>query len=891
MQTRLSTSIYNPHEQSKEELIEHFAVRQNLFEELSQRLQQSPDKAPLQHYLIEGQRGMGKTTILLRLCYEIERNAGQHTLLPIALKEEAYYAIQQLVQLWESIACELAGKDQGFARLSGQMAAVSHEDSDYERRCFELLRNALRRQGKRLLLFVDNLGELLRNFTPEDQKRLGNLLQRSPYLILVGATATALRACEDISASVLALFEVIHLQGLGPKETEALLLQLGRASKQEERIRRIVSQQPGRIESLRILTGGVIRTMVLLFEVFCDREDGRTLDDLDMVLDRLTPLYKSRMDDLKPLQRTVVNTLALQWEAMTLEEIAQSARFDLNKTARVLEDLKNVFIIEAIASEAAAPLYRLKERFFNIWYLMRLSPGNAPSRVVWLVHFLENWYSASELQQHAGRHLQALSQGRYHSRAAYYLTEAFTQSAQLDQDTEHRMIHTARTLLKENAADLAAALSPSDRDLFSKGERAYQQEAYEDALNAFSQIRQKTQHLNFRIGYASSRIGDYSRAVKAFSIAAEQGHPDALISLGQIYHHQFQNVDEAETCYQRAIEHGRTDAMLYLGNLYHYSMHKPEAAEQHYLQAVKESQDRSNLLKARGISLKGLKNYLITAIKGTAEESDCYQRQDFPGVKENYVKLLAQTAAEALFQLAALYSRDSNRAAEAERYYQKAAESGHAKAALTLADLYNYRDHDYPKAENAYLRAIQHGNVTAMVKLALLYHEVLKKVDRAETYYRMAAERGEMNAMNGLAWLYFEQKRQKEQALAFSRHVIGLEKNIYTAHTAACIFLWNNLIEDAIQTAGEFMYSQEAYQDLEEDILLYLMLLCAKHGEQQLVDYFETPGLKLHERYQPLYYALLSLLGDVNYHKCPPELHAPVQDMLRRIEQLRQDYR
>ena len=42
-------------------------------------------------------------------------------------------------------------------------------------------------------------------------------------------------------------------------------------------------------------------------------------------------------------------------------------------------------------------LYYLRERFFNIWYLMRNAPKRNQTKVIWLVRFLENWYDPAEL--------------------------------------------------------------------------------------------------------------------------------------------------------------------------------------------------------------------------------------------------------------------------------------------------------------------------------------------------------------------------------------------------------------------------------------------------------------------------------------------------------------
>lgn len=176
------------------------------------------------------------------------------------------------------------------------------------------------------------------------------------------------------------------------------------------------------------------------------------------------------------------------------------------------------------------------------------------------------------------------------------------------------------------------------------------------------------------------------------------------------------------------------------------------------------------------------------------------------------------------------------------------------------------------------------------VHLGLLYHDEFKNNKKAEKYYLMASQRGDLTATNGLAWLYFEEKREKQQALAYARQIIAQGKNVYTAHTVSCIYLWNDLFTDAIELAETFMYDPDAYNALQQDILLYLMLLLAKEQYRQVTYYFESPGLDLPSRFRPFYYALLTLLNDPNARKRPPELAEPVKDILTRITQMAKEY-
>ena len=91
-QTKLSfPSIYNPANQSAEELIANFVVRTQEFEELFHAIKNDKMDKPPQHYIIQGQRGFGKTTLLLRLKYEILNDKELNGwLIPVMFDEEQY---------------------------------------------------------------------------------------------------------------------------------------------------------------------------------------------------------------------------------------------------------------------------------------------------------------------------------------------------------------------------------------------------------------------------------------------------------------------------------------------------------------------------------------------------------------------------------------------------------------------------------------------------------------------------------------------------------------------------------------------------------------------------------------------------------------------------------
>ncbi len=894
-----AANLYNPHEQSKEQLVERFVVRQAALRELYQAIKTSNMSGPERPYLIEGQRGTGKTTLLLRLSYEIEEDPRlQPWLIPIVLKEEAYYGIRRLYTLWKRIAQKLAFKDSKYSGLVKQMELayereyhpIFHE-RNYERTCFQMLYDALEEHSQKIVLFIDNFGELLYNFSGQELYRLYRILKECPVLRLVAASSIALEGLvSDEDRFFYDMFRKIRLQGLNKDETYAILFELARTSGKEALMTRLVEQHPGRIESLRILTGGVIRTIILLFEIFIEREAGTTLSDLEAILDTVTPLYKHRMDILSPLQRDVINAIALNWEAVSLEDISKTTLLHPDQIAAILQDLEHVFLIERIGSVPKRQLYRLQERFFNIWYLMRLSLGNGQARITWLLRFLESWYDQAGLTQLARKHTKAVSTGRCQPDSAFYLTEAFVKIGSLDQQLEHQMVFATQKLLHATNARLASESSPSDRELFCKGETYYQQKRYAKAISYFLKLKQKNDQVYFRIGYAFNKLSRYNQAIPYYLKAAKLGHVEAMLHLGMVYDYHIHNQAKALHYYTEASDRGHTDAMLNLGNLYYYRFQDYPNAKKYYLLAVKAGQERSKILSSENFSLKYLKNYLVTVVKGHTKNPEAYDIHDFPEAQHDYVQAMKYTASEAMFQLGNLYSQQLREPEKAEKFYKMAAQSGHVRAMVLLGDLYYYTQKDYKQAERFYYMAAKTHDPDGLFNLGFLYHNILKQYKKAERCYQVAAEKGQVNAMNALAWLYFEQKQEKQKSLHYIRRTLKIEHTMHTAHTAACIYLWNDLSEEAFEIAEQFMNSSEAYETLEKDILFYLMLLLAKHHYHKALTYFRSSVMDLQERFKPVYYAMLYFIGAPDYQKLPPELTEPVRDIVRQVRTMTLEY-
>jgi len=282
--------------------------------------------------------------------------------------------------------------------------------------------------------------------------------------------------------------------------------------------------------------------MILLFHILLD-ENGNVFHDLEQLLDLVTPLYKHRMDDLSGQQQEIVEAVALAWDAANVSELAKTARLPGKQVSAQLRQLVKNHIVEQIKTSTKNYLYRLEERFFNIWYLMRNGRPGDKRRVRWLAHFLEAWCDAEELKKKAECHIRAMTGGSLRAEHVWFMTEALKEAG-LDWDTEDELTKVTREHLDE---DLKSCLSPSMAEQFEQATDSYQQ-------------------------------GDYQTAEQLIKPLAEKGNARSMYNLALLYESHLERYEEAEAYYLMAVEKGNVKAMNNLATLYMNQARKPDTA-------------------------------------------------------------------------------------------------------------------------------------------------------------------------------------------------------------------------------------------------------------------------------------------------------------------------
>jgi hypothetical protein len=193
---------------------------------------------------------------------------------------------------------------------------------------------------------------------------------------------------------------VHELGALDDEEARRMLLHLAEQSGQP-RVKEVLEQEPGRVKALLLLSGGTPRTLMLLHGILNEGSTSRAEEDLEALLDLVTPYYKARFDDLSAQSQQLVDVVALNWHPISAADCDRRVSLGTNATSALLHRLtKQGVLTKHPGADSSKLTFQIRERFFNIWYLMRAS-RRLRRKLTWLVGFLQSFYGEVELAKRA----------------------------------------------------------------------------------------------------------------------------------------------------------------------------------------------------------------------------------------------------------------------------------------------------------------------------------------------------------------------------------------------------------------------------------------------------------------------------------------------------------
>ncbi len=895
-------TLYNPAEKNKVNLVEEFVVRISSFERIFNDIKTSKNEFPEQHYLIVGQRGSGKTTLLFRLKYAIEDDTKLNKLLlPINLGEEQYH-IGNLADLWETLS-EILDDYYGFKGLASKIHEIRKRDEDHEEDCFKQLVKSLDSSKKKIILFIDNFGELLKKLDDRETKRFREILMTYPHIRLIAGTPVTLESVLDYSQPFFEFFKVLELKGLTNKETTILLVKLAELNQAKSAIEKIITENPGRVEILRRLTGGVIRTMVLLFKIFIENEDGESLKDLQLILDSLTPLYKHRMDDLPSQQQKIVDVVAKNWDAISVKEITQRTRISSKIVSAQLRQLEKNQIIEKVVTDSKNHMYHLKERFFNIWYLMRYGRRYDKKRVIWLVRFFETWCDGKELERRIEQHIKNLGSNKtYDMNSAILIGEAYVSCGTVPTEIKEKLIETTSNLYPKEFDKSKFNL---DDDLIKEAQQFVKSKKIESARQKIASIKEITRSNYRAIVRVALDCEDYNQVINVLKTAEKLKFTESkdLFFIAQILEQEINDYQEAVKYYEKSGKAGEPDALLTAAKVLYRRLKDNSKAEKLYL----------SLLKAEPSS--SLIHHEIAHFYG-------YGKQDYEKAIEHFNKSIDLGRTGANFCLGALYHFEMEDFEMAKTYYMKNEKRAYYNLGIMYADLkedyetaINYLEkaaktnkddsQPYLALGRIYDRHLKQSNVAikyyekafkdyndedAIHPLAHLYAENKKTYKKAIELFKLAIESGDASASACLSRFYMDKNINKDEAVELIENAKKeLPDETYVYEYSANILFWVGETERAIEDFKVVLKDQEYVEDEIKDITSLMMKMISQGLYYPVLKLFQNPDYNLVDIMKPVYYALMTLMKDDfpnEILKMGPEIEETVNEIIQEIRNL-----
>jgi tetratricopeptide (TPR) repeat protein len=648
-------SNFTPSLMSPETLEKIFVQREDIAQDLVDRIILSTTTPAKHHSLLIGARGMGKTHLVSLVYYRLEQHQELADKLMVAWMREDEWGIDSWLDLVVRIFRALGEAKDCPERLALSAAEGSRRVdtkellaqlqrvpiADAETLATQLLTELI--GDKTLLLIVENLDDLFAGLGEKGQQKFRSFLQERQCCTILATTPALFAGVQNRSEPFFGFFNPIPLSPLSKEEAAIMLQKIAELEGQTD-LANFLRTPAGmaRVRAVHHLAGGNPRVYTL-FSQFITRE---SLDELVQafmkMLDDLTPYYQSRMKELSNQQRKIIEFLVDRREAVMVKEIATQCFVEQRVVSGQLLQLRNKGYVVARANGRES-FYELTE------VLMRLCMEVKKYRGQWVelfVDFLRIWYRPAERQEKlamlrgnggliSDEHLElALTSDDdplllVVSREFKNCLEQKNQKLALEVLTELQAIGEINTeksqqiiglinvgKFEEVGAILEQTVVEPDNDVawYNQGVSLYNLGKYEEAIASYEraiELKPDDDAAWYNRGVSLYNLCRYEEAIASYERAIElKSDDDAAWYNRGISLYNLGRYEEAIASFERAIEFKPdNDAAWYNQGVSLYNLGKYEGSIASFERAIEFKPDKYEAWNSRGMSLYNLGSY------------------------------------------------------------------------------------------------------------------------------------------------------------------------------------------------------------------------------------------------------------------------------------------
>lgn len=818
--------LYNPQRVDDDVIKMIFVARKKEFNSVMEALKREESNSIPQHHLIIAQRGMGKTTLLKRIEVELRQSDLRKKYVPLLFPEEQYN-VKNLAEFWlnslDALAdtLELENNSRLSAVIDGEVKKIMTlpDENEIAKAAYGVLQNIGKEIGRRPVLLIDNINSIFNRLTDSEQHTLRAWLIRNGVPIIIGASATTFEQTLSYDAPFYDAFQTHYLRRLTFDEVFQILINLAEITDSKDIVPAIF-EEIGRLKTLHQLTGGNPRTTVMLFKLIARGFSKNINDDLEALLDEVTPIYKARFEELPEQPQIIIDAIALNWDPVTLEQLRGITRYANNILSAQLKRLADAGWIDRIDANTKGGSYQISERFFNIWFLMRRSSRRKKKEIYCLAKFLECFYG-EDLTKIARNHLSSLYTNSDHIAYGLALAEAI-KDKELQKKLKEKTYREIYSLSQKDPEILDRFNVPEKYIEVEKLRRLLDRYSMEKEENVEEKIRLLHEMLDIDInddlirsmiysylGIEYAILENYNDAETAFKKAIHLNDKDAdnWFYLARLYHLNLNKENEAEALYQKAvsINSKNADYWKHLGELYGFWLNKFDDAVNALKKAVQLDKNNADAWAELGIVYHGsdrgqeAEKAIDRALSLDCDNVSFLKMQ---GILKRQLKKYRK-AVELLEKALKIDKNDSSIVAILAEIYTYNLNEGEKAISIVKSFLHRKKDdlelanllsgiyiaqRNYKDAKKIILKVLKYhtDNYKAWRLLGVVYHEGFQNPIKAEAAYKTAIDlNGEDDAAYYmLANLYKNYLKKYKEAEKLLLSIISRDEDNWLVYCA-----------------------------------------------------------------------------------------------------------
>ena len=774
---------YTPRKTNHGRLERYFVARNDLLEELLASLRQQAKAKSLQHWMILGSRGLGKSHLAALLYHRIKNTpALQAKWTPLLMDEEEpeVFSLPTLLarivavlgEELRAVAPEKANEVLNF--LDHLRQATLSPDHLYED-IIAYLKDFTNLNKKRIVVFLENTDDLFTKSIKSDLeiKKLRHLLLQHNFLLFIATSPTFFERIGKQKEPLYGLFRLRHLELLDFEQSMDLMCRWAEEAKNGEMLARL--RRPDfRIRVLNHLTGGNPRLLLFLYLTLSSQKEMESAAEAfgKLLEHDLTGFYLSRMRDIPEQAKPIVVALAKSRINLTQKEIAERTFLPIRSMGTHINRLEKSGLVRAFTKKAGKnTLYGLTDHLFRLWHQWRT--GWREREVIQaLVEFLAIWYRERELVSLAGgkgmaawyarQALEYRHEEEFQSRLELVQKEGMADLTEHLQKGDYQGIFHLVESLSDFGLDLEPWIEELEKEMFYRGPKESHLKLLAQWENQEIEIAEKPQEgdrkkrLLKRIKQLRALV-EIAKGRPIVQIHVREFEDGELVNLVGQFKLKAKDYSDAEEAYQRAVELAPDYSAAWnnlgvaRGGQGNYA-----GAEEACRRAVELAPDDSAAWNNLGVARGGQGN--------SAGEEEAYQR----------AVELAPDDSEAWYNLGAVRGRQGNHAG-AEEAYQRAVElTPDNSAAWNNLGVALYYQWNFKESKKALVKATEikpkdintYANLVEIHVVSQGRLDALKRLDRSLKLKKIEAYvRATLHLFRAIALTSEENKPAAIQAL------------------------------------------------------------------------------------------------------------------------------